>query len=53
VLNEITPRIFRLPAEVLDDEEAASDNTPFIMECLSLYRLLLLKRDDTVFPHVV
>lgn len=48
LLNEIGPRLFRLPSEVLEDEETALDKVTFIIECLSLYRLLLLKKEDTV-----
>ena len=50
LLNEIGPRLFRLPSEVLKDEETALDKVTFIIECLNLYRLLLLKKEDTVLP---
>ena len=50
LLNEIGPRLFRLPEEVLDDEERGLDKAGFIIECLSLYRLLLLKKEDSVCP---
>lgn len=48
LLEEIGPRLFGIPEEVLNDEEATWDNANFIIECLSLYRLLLLKEDDKV-----
>ena len=40
--------MFRLPGEVFDDKELVLDKAPFIIECLNLYRLLLLNEDDTV-----
>jgi len=43
--------LFRLPLEILENEESAFDNAGFIIECLSLYRLLLLRREDGVFSH--
>jgi len=42
--------VFRLPEEVLADEELAWDKVTFIIEALSLYRLLLLKPTDSVHP---
>jgi hypothetical protein len=48
ILDQIGPRLFRLPKDVLEDEEMAWDKVTFIIECLSLYRLLLLKQDDIV-----
>ena len=50
ILDEIGPRVFRLPKDILEDEEMALDKVTFIIECLSLYRLLLLRQQDTVFP---
>jgi hypothetical protein len=43
--------LFRLPLEILENEESTFDNAGFIIECLSLYRLLLLRREDGVFSH--
>lgn len=40
--------MFQLPSEVLEDEEEALDKASFIIECLTLYRLLLLKKEDKV-----
>jgi hypothetical protein len=53
LLNEIGPRLFRLPSDILEDEESMFDIVTFIIECLSLYRMLLLKNEDTVLsPHL-
>jgi hypothetical protein len=49
ILDEIGPRVFRLPKDLLEDEEAAWDKVTFIVECLSLYRLLLLRQQDNVY----
>jgi hypothetical protein len=49
LLDEIGPRLFRTSKEILDDEEVALDKATFIIECLSLYRLLLLRSEDTVY----
>ena len=49
ILDEIGPRVFRLPKDILEDEEAAWNKVTFIIECLSLYRLLLLRQQDNVF----
>jgi hypothetical protein len=48
MLEKIAPRLFYLPEEILNDEEAIWDTANFIIECLSLCRLLLLKKDDQV-----
>jgi len=48
ILDEIGPRAFRLSTDILEDEEMAWDKVTFIIECLSLYRLLLLRQPDTV-----
>lgn len=48
ILEKVEGRVVRLPQEVLEDEEMAWDKVTFIIECLNLYRLLLLKREDTV-----
>ena len=50
VLEEIGGRVFGVPPEILEDEELAWDKVTFIIECLSLYRLLLLRPQDTVLP---
>jgi hypothetical protein len=50
VLDEIGPRLFRIPEGVLADEEEMWDKATFILESLTLYRLLLLKKDDLVLP---
>ena len=46
--------MFRLPLEILGNEESTFFNAVFIIECLSLYRLLLLRTEDWVpFLYVV
>ena len=52
ILDEIGPRLFRIAGEVLADEEEMWDKATFVLESLTLYRLLLLKKDDLVFPSV-
>jgi hypothetical protein len=53
MLEKIGPRLFCLPEEVLNDEEATWDKASFIIECLSLYRLLLLKQNDQVISFMI
>jgi len=48
ILDEIGPRVLRLPTDIFEDEERAWDKVTFIIECLSLYRLFLLGQQDKV-----
>ena len=48
ILEQIGPRLFRLSPGVLADEEEMWDLAGFILESLTLYQLLLLKKDDLV-----
>ena len=53
ILDQIGPRLYRLPKDVLEDEEVVWDKVTFIIECLNLYRLLLLKQADIVLVPVL
>jgi len=48
LLEELGPRLFRLSPGVLAGEEEMWDLAQFILESLTLYQLLLLKKDDLV-----
>ena len=47
-LTQIQGCVFRVPEETLGDEDVALEQASFIIECLSLYRLLMLRNEDKI-----